>query len=54
MSHHVAECDLDGNKFVWASLRHPTLNWHSTKYPYFDEVVVPTILEARSRAFGAL
>ena len=49
---HIAECELDGNKFVWASLRHPTLHWHSTKYTYFRDVVAPTIGEARDRALA--
>lgn len=49
---HVAHCELDGNQFVWASLRHPTLNWHSVKYPYFSKVVVPTIRTARELALS--
>jgi len=47
---HLATCDLDGNQFVWASLKHPTLSWHSTKYAYFKEVVKPTITQARAVA----
>lgn len=46
----IARCDLDGQSFVWASLRHPTRSWHSTKLPYFDEVVRPTLALARELA----
>ena len=31
-------------------LRHPTLSWHSLKYPYMNETVIPTIKAARKRA----
>lgn len=47
INENVALCELDGQSFVWSSLRHPTLSWHSTKYPYFDQVVRPTITESR-------
>jgi hypothetical protein len=47
INENVALCELDGQRFVWSSLRHPTLSWHSTKYPYFDKVVRPTIMESR-------
>lgn len=47
INENVALCELDGQRFVWSSLRHPTLSWHSTKYPYFDEVVRPTIEKSR-------
>jgi len=49
---HVAKCDFAGNEFAWVSLRHPTLNWHSTKYAYFNDVVVPSISEARELVLG--
>lgn len=50
INENIAQCELDGQRFVWSSLRHPTLNWHSTKYPYFDQVVRPTIAQARRLA----
>jgi hypothetical protein len=28
----------------------PTLSWHSLKYPYMNEIVVPTLQQARKRA----
>ena len=47
INENVSLCELDGQRFVWSSLRHPTLSWHSTKYRYFDEVVRPTITKSR-------
>ena len=41
---------MDGNWFVWASLRHPTLSWDSLKNLYMNETVVPTLKQARKRA----
>ena len=47
----VALCDLDGNQFVWVSLRHPSRgNWHSLKCAYLHEVVVPAITAGRQLA----
>jgi hypothetical protein len=51
----VATCDLDGNRFVWVSLRHPSRgNWHSLKCAYLHEVVVPAIRQGRELALGGL
>jgi hypothetical protein len=33
-----------------ASLRRPKLSWHSLKYPYMNETVVPTLQQVRKRA----
>jgi hypothetical protein len=49
---NLAECNLNGNRFSWASPRHPTLNWHSVQYPYMRETVAPTIKKARTRALA--
>src|SRR5215208_5327402 len=52
---NVATCDLDGNRFVWVSLRHPSRgNWQSLKCAYLHEVVVPAIKEGRKLALGVL
>ena len=47
---NLARCDLDGNQFIWAALRHPTRNWSSINQPYFRDTVVPTLRQARKRA----
>lgn len=47
---NLATCDLDGNQFIWAALRHPTRNWSTINQPYFRETVVPTLQQARKRA----
>lgn len=47
---NLATCQLDGHRFLWASLRHPTRSWHSLKHPYLHEVVVPTITSGRELA----
>jgi len=47
---NLARCDLDGNQFIWAALRHPTRNWSTINQPYFSETVVPAIKKARKRA----
>lgn len=49
---NLAECNLQGNRFVWAQLHHPTRNWSALTHPYLHEVVVPTIKEARVRALA--
>jgi hypothetical protein len=50
---NVAACDLNGNKFVWVSLRHPSRgNWQSLKCSYLHEVVVPAITKGRALALG--
>jgi hypothetical protein len=46
----LARCDLDGYRFIWAALRHPTRNWSTINQPNFQETVVPTIQAARKRA----
>jgi hypothetical protein len=52
---HVANCDLDGNRFVWVSLRHPSRgNWHSLNCDYLHEVVNPTITEGRALVLDRL
>jgi hypothetical protein len=46
---NVADCDLDGHRFVWVSLRHPSRgNWLSLKCTYLHEVVVPAITKGGS------
>ncbi len=47
---NLARCDLNGNRFVWVALRHPTRNWSTIDRPYFRDTVVPAIREARKRA----
>lgn len=49
-SANLATCDLDGNQFIWVSLRHPTRSWHSLKHPYLHDVVVPAITAGRELA----
>lgn len=49
---HVAMCELDGNPFVWVSLRHPTRNWSSANQPYLNSVVVPAITQGREIALA--
>jgi hypothetical protein len=51
----IAKCDLDGDRFVWVSLWHPSRgHWHSLKCTYLHEVVVPAITEGRNLALGGL
>lgn len=47
---YLTDCDLDGNRFAWVALWHPTRFWSSIKQPYFTETVRPAIKEARTRA----
>jgi hypothetical protein len=48
---NLARCDLDGNQFIWAALRHPSHgNWSTINQPYLRETVVPTLQQARKRA----
>jgi hypothetical protein len=50
---NVADCDLDGHRFVWVSLRHPSRgNWSSLKCTYLHEVVVPAIAKGRELALA--
>jgi hypothetical protein len=51
---YIATCDLDGNRFVWVSLKHPSRgNWHSLQCWYLRAVVVPAITEGRELALGS-
>jgi hypothetical protein len=47
---YLADCDLNGNRFVWIALKHPTRLWRSINQSYFRETVVPAIKAARKRA----
>ncbi|OFJ51750.1 hypothetical protein BEL07_21235 [Mycolicibacterium grossiae] len=48
---NVNACALNGNSFVWVSLRHPSRgNWSSLKCTYLHEVVVPAIAKGRAAA----
>lgn len=50
---NVAACDLNGHRFVWVSLRHPSRgNWSSLKCAYLHEVVVPAIARGRELALA--
>lgn len=52
---NVAACDLDGNQFVWVSLRHPSRgNWSSLKCTYLHDTVVPAITRGRELALGGM
>lgn len=52
---NVAACDLNGNRFVWVSLRHPSRgNWSSLKCTYLHEVVIPAITKGRELALAGL
>jgi len=46
----LADCDLDGNRFVWVGLWHPTRFWSTINQRYFKETAVPAITVARKRA----
>ena len=47
---HLYECALNGNRFVWVALYHPTRFWSTINQFYFKETVVPAIKIARKRA----
>jgi len=47
---HLAYCDLNGHRFVWVALYHPTRFWSSPNQAYFKNTVSPAIKEARRRA----
>jgi hypothetical protein len=48
---YIATCNLDGNRFVWVSLKHPSRgNWHSLECWYLHAVVVPAITQAHELA----
>lgn len=51
----IAMCELDGNRFVWVSLRHPSRgNWHSLKCSYLHTDVIPAITQGRELALSGL
>ena len=52
INEHVATCDLDGNRFAWVSLRHPTRNWSSVNQPYLKKVVAGAITQGREIALA--
>lgn len=52
LSPNLSECELNGHKFIWASLHHPTRNWSALTHPYLHDTVIPTIEQARSRALS--
>lgn len=52
LSPNLYECDLNGNRFIWASLHHPTRNWSALTHPYLHDTVIPTIDQARLRALA--
>ena len=47
---YLTYCELDGHRFVWVALYHPTRFWSSPNQTYFKNSVVPAIKEARLRA----
>jgi len=47
---YLSYCDLDGQRFVWLALYHPTRFWSSPNQTYFKETVAPAMKEARQRA----
>lgn len=49
---NLSECEVGGNRFVWASLHHPTRNWSALTHPYLHSTVIPTIEQARTRALA--
>lgn len=52
---NVLACDLNGNQFVWVSLRHPSRgNWSSLKCAYLHDTVVPAITKGRELALSGL
>ncbi|BBY55899.1 hypothetical protein H7J07_02600 [Mycobacterium koreense] len=47
----LAECDLDGNRFIWVGLTHPAHgNWSRITSREFQPIVAPAIREGRQRA----
>jgi hypothetical protein len=47
---YLTYCDLNGHRFVWVALYHPTRFWSTINQPYFKKTVGPAIKEARRRA----
>lgn len=52
ISPNLSECELNGDRFVWASFHHPTRNWSALTHRYLHDTVTPTIEQARSRALA--
>lgn len=52
LSPNLSECELNGNRFVWVSLHHPTRNWSALTHPYLHTTVIPTIEQARARVLA--
>ena len=47
----LADCDLNGDRFVWVALTHPAFgNWSNLNDREFRPIVVPAIKAARKRA----
>ena len=51
-SPNLAECRLGDRDFVWADLRHPTRHWDWLSRAYLQEVVGPTLRQARRLALA--
>ena len=47
---HVYTCSLQGVRFYWADLFHPTHTWDWLARPYLHEVAAPAIRQARGLA----
>ena len=47
---YLTYCDLNGHRFVWVALYHPTRFWSSPNQTYFKDTVTPAIKKARQRA----
>ena len=44
------DCELNGDRFVWVALYHPSRKWSSIDHRYFKRTVVEAIPKARARA----
>ena len=49
-SERVATCSVNGRRFVWVDLHHPTRLWSSLGHSYLHEFVVPAITMGREVA----
>jgi hypothetical protein len=47
---YLTDCDLNGNRFVWVALYHPTRHWSTINRTMFQKTVVPAVTAARRRA----
>jgi len=52
LSPNLALAAMDSVSFVWADLWHPTYHWDWMARPYFHEVVIPTLTQAREVALA--